>query len=161
MRDFWKERSTRDWMLAAAVTTLAFTTATVASAQTKTPAELAIDAAVPVPEPANVTPPAPSDFAAQAKALANGSPKLPDAKPADTASSDTKASDTKTTDTKPADAPAATASAPAADAPKAVDAKPADTKAADVKPADAKQADVKQDTATQTPAPADVKTPDA
>ena len=80
MRDFWKERSTRDWMLAAAVTTLAFTTATVASSQTKSPAELAIDAAVPVPEPANVTPPAPSDFASQAKALATGSVKASDAK---------------------------------------------------------------------------------
>jgi murein L,D-transpeptidase YcbB/YkuD len=152
MRDFWKERSTRDWMLAAAVTTLAFTTATIASAQTKTPAELAIDAAVPVPEPANVPPPAPSDFASQAKALATGSVKASDAKAPD-AATDAKSAD-KTADTKPADA--ATASAPAADAPKATD-----VKAADVKPADAKPADVKQDTATQTPAPADVKAPDA
>ena len=107
MRDFWKERSTRDWMLAAAVTTLAFTTATVASAQTKTPAELAIDAAVPVPEPANVTPPAPTDFATQAKALATGSVKASDAKTPDAPSSDARAADSK-----PADAvPATTASA--------------------------------------------------
>jgi murein L,D-transpeptidase YcbB/YkuD len=159
MRDFWKDRGTRDWMLAAAVTTLAFTTATVATAQTtKTPAELAIDAAVPVPEPANVIPPSPSDFAAQANALATGSIKSSDGKQADTPSTDAKttdvkttdakpadikAPDTKTTDTKPADTPAAaTASAPTADAPKA----------ADSKPADAKPAEVKQDTAKQTPA---------
>ncbi len=145
MREFWKDRGARDWMLAAAVTTLAFTTATVASAQTKTPAELAIDAAVPVPEPANVIPPSPSDFTAQANALATGSIKTPDTKAADAPSADAKAPDakapeTKTTDTKPADAqPAAAASAPAPDAPKA----------ADVKPADAKPADVKQDTAKQ------------
>ena len=88
MREFWKDRGARDWMLAAAVTTLAFTTATVASAQTKTPAELAIDAAVPVPEPANVIPPSPSDFAAQANALATGSIKTPDAKAADAPSAD-------------------------------------------------------------------------
>jgi murein L,D-transpeptidase YcbB/YkuD len=141
MRDFWKDRGARDWMLAAAVTTLAFTTATVASAQTKTPAELAIDAAVPVPEPANVVPPSPSDFAAQANALATGSLKTPDGKPADASSVDAKASDTKAPDTKPADTPpAATASAPAADAPKAADAKPADVKPADVKQDTAKQA---------------------
>src|SRR5579859_4110577 len=170
MRDFWKERSTRDWMLAAAITTLAFTTATVASAQTKTAAELAIDAAVPVPEPANVIPPSPSDFASKANALATGSIKAPDAKPTDskapetktpaietpetkateTAPADTKAPETKapeikTTDTKPAETPpAATASAPTTDAPKA----------ADAKPADAKPADIKQDTAKQTPADA-------
>jgi len=170
MRDFWKDRGTRDWMLAAAVTTLAFTTATVASAQTKTPAELAIDAAVPVPEPANVIPPSPSDFASKANALATGSIKAPDAKPTDskaaetktpaietpetkateTAPADTKAPETKapeikTTDTKPAETPpAATASAPTTDAPKA----------ADAKPADAKPADIKQDTAKQAPADA-------
>ncbi len=179
MREFWKDRGTRDWMLAAAVTTLALTTATVASAQTKTPAELAIDAAVPVPEPANVVPPSPSDFAAKANALATGSIKLPDAKPADAPSTDAKAADTAATDAKPAEVkapdgkasetattepkpaetPAATASAPAADAPKAADAtpadaKPADAKPADIKPADIKPTDIKQDTARQAPADA-------
>jgi L,D-transpeptidase YcbB len=172
MRDFWKDRGARDWMLAAAVTTLAFTTATVASAQTKTPAELAIDAAVPVPEPANVIPPSPSDFASQANALATGSIKTPDNKapdnptadkPADAATADVKPTDVKPLDTKAPDTKAAEttpADGKATDT-KTTDTKPADTppaatasapaadapKAADAKPADAKPADIKQDTA--------------
>src|SRR5438874_8554115 len=78
MLKVWKARGLNDGMLAATVVTLAISIVTLASAQsgpTKTPAELAIDAAVPVPEPANVTPPSPADFAAQAKALANGEVK--------------------------------------------------------------------------------------
>jgi len=116
MRKVWNVRSPIDGILAAAVATLAISIASPASAQsgpTRTPAELAIDAAVPVPEPANVTPPSPADFAAQAKALANG---------------ETKPAEIKTTDVKP-EAPKpveTTATTPAGDEPKQATANPAE-----------------------------------
>ena len=96
MREFWKDRGTPNRMIAATVATLAITVGTSALAQsgTKTPAELAIEAAVPVPESANLPPPSPADFAAQAKALAGSKPadtaSAPAAAPAPTASAETK-----------------------------------------------------------------------
>src|SRR5262245_59982304 len=101
MRKVRKTRGPVDGILAATVATLAISIAPLASAQsgpTKTPAELAIDAAVPVPEPANVTPPSPTDFAAQASALANG----------ETKSAEPKTTDVKPDEPKPADTAVAT-----------------------------------------------------
>src|SRR5438105_15478583 len=102
MLKVWKVRGLIDGMLAATIGTLAISIATLASAQsgpTKTPAERAIDAAVPIPEPANVMPPSPADFVAQAKALANG-----ETRPADAKISDAKTPDAKTSDANPSDA---------------------------------------------------------
>lgn len=85
---------------------LAATSAIAQSGPAKSPADLAIDAAVPLPEPANVPPPTASDFklpepAATAPAAADSAAKTPDAAPATTA-----------TVTPPAQAPAP-ASSPA------------------------------------------------
>ncbi len=69
MRDFSTGRrnglSTFDQVLAAVVATFLSIAATAAPAQTgpaKSPADLAIDAAIPIPEPANVPPPTAADF---------------------------------------------------------------------------------------------------
>jgi murein L,D-transpeptidase YcbB/YkuD len=64
MRNSWNRRSGFDRALAAvAATVLTVGTASLAQADpAKTPAEMAIDAGVPVPEPANVPPPTAADF---------------------------------------------------------------------------------------------------
>ncbi|HLI99598.1 MAG TPA: L,D-transpeptidase family protein [Bradyrhizobium sp.] len=72
MRDCWKNRAGYDRVLLAVAAI--FLTVSAASAQSDTtrssPAELAIDAAVPRPEPANVPPPTPSDFKLEASQAA-------------------------------------------------------------------------------------------
>jgi murein L,D-transpeptidase YcbB/YkuD len=122
MRDFSKSRAGYDRVLMAVAAIFLTVSATSALAQSdpahKSAAELAIDAAVPTPEPANVPPPTASDF-----------------KPDTTATIAPKA------DTAKADAPKT--DAPKVDTVKAID-KPAETKPADVATAPA----AKPDTAT-------------
>ena len=66
MRDCWKNRSGYDRVLMTVAATFLTVSASSAFAQSDTPrrsaAELAIDAAVPRPEPANVPPPTAADF---------------------------------------------------------------------------------------------------
>jgi len=140
MRDCSKSRAGFDRVLMAVAATFLTVTATSALAQ-DTPrasaAELAIDAAIPRPEPANVPPPTASDFKIDATASVpdagkTAEPKATEAvekvpetktseksvepKPAETATAPAptaKASDTATV--TPAAAPAATAVAPAAE----------------------------------------------
>jgi murein L,D-transpeptidase YcbB/YkuD len=111
MRDCLKNRAGFDRVLMAVAATFLTVSATSALAQSDPPrnsaAELAIDAAVPRPEPANVPPPTASDFKLDATA------SVPDATKTDTKTSDVKASE------KPATKPADVVTAPAADAPKA------------------------------------------
>jgi murein L,D-transpeptidase YcbB/YkuD len=93
MRDCLNNRSGFDRVLMAVAATFLAVSATSAIAQgdtaRSTPAELAIDAAIPRPEPANVPPPTPSDFkldpATAAAAPAQIQLKRPEAKPADVA----------------------------------------------------------------------------
>jgi murein L,D-transpeptidase YcbB/YkuD len=109
MRDCLKNRAGFDRVLMAVAATFLTVSATSALAQTDPPrnsaAELAIDAAIPRPEPANVPPPTINDFKPDATASVPDAAKT-DAKAAEKASE--KAA------TKPADV----ATAPAADAPK-------------------------------------------
>jgi len=140
MRDCSKSRAGFDRVLMAVAATFLTVTATSALAQ-DTPrasaAELAIDAAIPLPEPANIPPPTASDFKIDATASVpdagkTAEPKATEAvekvpetktseksvepKPAETATAPAptaKASDTATV--TPAAAPAATAVAPAAE----------------------------------------------
>jgi L,D-transpeptidase YcbB len=122
MRDCSKSRAGFDRVLMAVAATFLTVTATSALAQ-DTPrasaAELAIDAAIPRPEPANVPPPTAGDFKIDATA------SVPDA--AKTA--EPKASEQKTTEKAVEPKPTETATAPAA-APKTIDTaidKPNDT----------------------------------
>jgi len=66
MRDCWKNRAGYDRVLVTVAATFLTVSATSALAQgdqvRNSPAELAIDAAIPRPEPANVPPPTPNDF---------------------------------------------------------------------------------------------------
>src|ERR1700758_5010722 len=96
MRDCSKSRAGFDRVLMAVAATFLTVTATSALAQ-DTPrasaAELAIDAAVPRPEPANVPPPTASDFKLDATA------SVPDAaKTAEPAKATEKAPEVKTTE---------------------------------------------------------------
>lgn len=84
-------------------TTAAFAQAGPVASKTS---ELAIDAAVPRPEPANVPPPTASDFKPETTASV---PAKENVTPADGKASDTKAADTKPADAKPADVGAAPA----------------------------------------------------
>ncbi|WP_458759930.1 L,D-transpeptidase family protein [Afipia sp. TerB] len=143
MRNSRNRRSGFDRALAAvAATVLTVGTASLVQADpAKTPAELAIDAAVPVPEPANVPPPTAADF----KPVAPAASEAP--KAAETA--------------KPADAPKAADAAKPADAPKAAEAKPdTATPPAATATAPAAAPETKQDTATA-PAAAPAATPSA
>jgi murein L,D-transpeptidase YcbB/YkuD len=105
MRDYSTNRTGFDRVLMAVAATFLTVSTSVAFAQTtpanKSTAELAIDAAVPMPEPANVPPPTASDFKMDnvppAPAIANAS------KPADTKAAETKPADTQQSATKPAD----------------------------------------------------------
>ena len=105
MRDYSTNRTGFDRVLMAVAATFLTVSTSVAFAQTtpanKRAAELAIDAAVPMPEPANVPPPTASDFKMDnvppAPATANAS------KPADTKAAETRPADTQPADTKPAD----------------------------------------------------------
>ncbi len=134
MRDCLKNRAGYDRVLMAVAATFLTVSATSAVAQgdqaRNSAAELAIDAAVPRPEPANVPPPTASDFKADTIAPAPDAPKVtekaPETKPADVATAPaatasqadpTKADPSKndTATTTPAQPPAATAATPAAE----------------------------------------------
>jgi murein L,D-transpeptidase YcbB/YkuD len=98
MRDYSKNRGGFDRVLMAVAATFLTVSATSAMAQgpnRATPAELAIDAAVPRPEPVNLPPPTASDF------------KL------DTTASTTPAVETKSSDARPADVKPIDVAAPA------------------------------------------------
>jgi murein L,D-transpeptidase YcbB/YkuD len=98
MRDCWKNRGGYDRVLMTVAATFLTVSAGSALAQNESPrssaAELAIDAAIPRPEPANVPPPTPADF------------KLDTASPAAT-------TEPATTATKPADVATVPTSEPA------------------------------------------------
>ena len=149
MRHCLKNRAGYDRVLMAVAATFLTVSATSAFAQSDQvrngAAELAIDAAIPRPEPANVPPPTASDFKhdsiAPAPDAAKVTEKAPETKPADVATapapepaktepgqseaaksdtgkSDTSKSDTTNNDTAtvtPAQPPAATAATPAAE----------------------------------------------
>jgi L,D-transpeptidase YcbB len=136
MRDCWKNRAGYDRVLMTVAATFLTVSASSAFAQNDTPrnsaAELAIDAAVPRPEPANVPPPTAADF-------------KPDTPSADATKADTnKAAEQTAPATKPADVATAPISEPAK-------VEPAKEEANKAEPG-------KNDTATaapaQTPAPA-------
>jgi L,D-transpeptidase YcbB len=147
MRDCLNTRGGFDRVLMAVAATFLTVSTTAAMAQDQgrsSAAELAIDAAIPRPEPANVPPPTINDFKMDSTASMPPSPKSepkPEAatapektetRPADVATApaaDTKTPDTKTPDTKtPPAAPAAPATAstpPAAEPVKAASNVPA------------------------------------
>jgi L,D-transpeptidase YcbB len=98
MRDCWKNRAGYDRVLMAVAATFLTVSATSALAQgdqvRNSAADLAIDAAIPRPEPANVPPPTPNDFKLNAPETAPDTAKLtektapeiaPATKPADVA----------------------------------------------------------------------------
>jgi L,D-transpeptidase YcbB len=119
MRDRLKNRAGYDRVLMAVAATFLTVSGTSAFAQDQarnSAAELAIDAAIPRPEPANVPPPTASDFkldtTASVPEAAKTTEKAPDAKP-----SEVKPSEVRSSDVKPSDvvtAPAGTASPPSA-----------------------------------------------
>lgn len=118
--------------------------------------ELAIDAAIPRPEPANVPPPTASDFKADTTAALPDAAKPAGVKPADVQATEAKPADTKPAETKPVDAKPAEPSATA----KAVEPKPADVVTAPAaQPADAPKTDTA--VAPSAPAPATATAPAA
>lgn len=154
MRDCSKDRAGFDRVLITVAATFLAVSATSALAQSDAPrasaAELAIEAAIPLPQPANVPPPTAADFTLDATAAVppkqielQSATKAADTKPAELKPAETAA--VPATETKPADAPksdtatttpaappAATATAPAAEPPKAVsNVPPADQPVAD------------------------------
>ncbi|MCC8967907.1 murein L,D-transpeptidase, partial [Bradyrhizobium sp. Pear76] len=148
MRDCSNNRRGFDRVLTAVAATFLTVSATAAFAQ-DTPrssaAELAIDAAIPRPEPANVPPPTAGDFKADTTAALPDAAKPADVKPTNVQATETKPVDAKPVDTKPAE-PSATA--------KAVEPKPADVATAPAtKPADAPKTDTAVAPAAASPAP--------
>ena len=123
MRDCSKNRAGFDRVLMAVAATFLTVSATSALAQSDAPrnsaAELAIDAAVPRPEPANVPPPTAGDFKSDTTATI---PSAPTASAPDAAKVTQKAAETK---------PAEIAPTPAADASKAADTSKTDTSKSD------------------------------
>jgi murein L,D-transpeptidase YcbB/YkuD len=112
MRDYSKGRAGFDRVLMAVAATFLTVSATAAFADlSRSPAELAIDAAVPLPEPANVPPPTASDFKIETTATVPDASKTTEkaleSKPAETA--------TAPADATPAPTPPAAATAPAAE----------------------------------------------
>src|SRR5882757_5622296 len=93
MRDYWNGRAGFDRVLMAVAATFLTVSAPAAFAQgdapRSTPADLAIDAAIPRPEPANVPPPTASDFKMETTATvsdpAKTTEKALETKPAETA----------------------------------------------------------------------------
>jgi murein L,D-transpeptidase YcbB/YkuD len=154
MRDCLKNRAGFDRVLMAVAATFLTVSATSAFAQTdparNSAAELAIDAAIPRPEPANVPPPTASDFkpdtSAAAPDAAKTTEKAPETKPSevvtapatDTNKADSSKKDTATTTTAP---PAAAATA----TPAAEPAKEPVKAASNVAPADQPVADKLKD----------------
>jgi L,D-transpeptidase YcbB len=133
MRDCLKNRAGFDRVLMAVAATFLTVSATSAPAQTDPPrnsaAELAIDAAVPRPEPANVPPPTASDFkldttasvpdAAKTEASKPTEPqttkKAPETKPSEVVTAPAPEPNKNDTATTTAPPPAATIAAPAAE----------------------------------------------
>jgi L,D-transpeptidase YcbB len=158
MRDCLKNRAGFDRVLMAVAASLLTVSATSALTTTSalaqadaarnSPAELAIDAAIPRPEPANVPPPTINDFKMDTTA------SVPDATKTEASKTDAKSEAPKTTEkapetTKPSDV----VTAPAADTNNA-DTKQADAPKADTLKADTPKTDApKSDTATTTTAP--------
>src|SRR5450755_1024873 len=123
MLDCSKGRAGFDRVLMAVAATFLAVSATAALAQTgpaRSPAELAIDAAIPRPEPANVPPPTINDFKPDTAAPVSDAAKVTE----------------KAAETKPSDVVAA----PAANASKS-DASKVDTSKADTAKADTAKAD--------------------
>jgi murein L,D-transpeptidase YcbB/YkuD len=118
MRDCAKNLSGWDRVLMTVAATFLTVAATAAVAQSDSPrssaAELAIDAAVPRPEPANVPPPTVNDFKADTTASVPDAAKMEGPKPSDvaTAPADPAKADTATTTVSP---PAAATATPAAE----------------------------------------------
>jgi len=151
MRDCLKNRTGYDRVLMAVAATFLTVSATSAFAQAdqarKSPAELAIDAAIPRPEPANLPPPTVNDFKPDTTAsvpdAAKMTSKTQDTKPADVATAP--AADTKVPDAAKSDAATTTASpttaSPAAATPAAEPVKAA----SNVPPADQPVADKLRD----------------
>jgi murein L,D-transpeptidase YcbB/YkuD len=113
MRDYWNGRAGFDRVLMAVAATFLTVSATTAFAQAdtarSTTADLAIDAAIPRPEPANVPPPTINDFKMETTATVPDPAKI------------TEKTTEKALETKPAE----TATAPAAATPPAAAATPA------------------------------------
>ena len=148
MLDRSKSRAGFDRVLMAVAATFLTVSATAALAQSgpaRSPAELAIDAAIPRPEPANVPPPTVNDFKPDTL--------KPDALKTDTAGPVSEAAKMmqRAAETKPSDVVAA----PAADASKS------DAGKVDTSKADASKADNKVDTAKVDTAKADTTKVDA
>jgi hypothetical protein len=152
MRDCSKSRAGFDRVLMAVAATFLTVSATSALAQAdparNSAAELAIDAAIPRPEPANVPPPTANDFKLESTTPASDASKIttekaPEAKPADVVTApaaDTGKQDTAATTT--ASPPAATAAPAAATAEPAKEPVKEPVKAAsNVAPADQPVAD--------------------
>jgi len=136
MRDYWNGRAGFDRVLMAVAATFLAVSATAAFAQAdparSTPADLAIDAAIPRPEPANVPPPTINDFKMETTATipdpAKTTEKALETKPAETA---TAPADANTSPTPPA-AAATPAAEPATEPVKAAsNVAPADQPVAD------------------------------
>jgi murein L,D-transpeptidase YcbB/YkuD len=144
MRDSWKSRAGFDRALMTVAATFLTVSATSAQAQSDTPrataAELAIEAAIPRPQPANLPPVTADDFKMDATASvppkqielprvnANTDPKPAEVKPAETTATvaPAEAPKTDTATTAPATpAPAAAAPAPAPEPVKAASTVPA------------------------------------
>jgi L,D-transpeptidase YcbB len=142
MRDCLSNRGGFDRVLMAVAATFLTISATSALAQSDqvpgSAAELAIDAAIPRPEPANLPPPTAKDFKMDttasvpqsAKADAAPTPDKTETKPADLATApttDTKPSDTSKSDVQNSDMPKSdSAAAPSAPAPAAASVAPAE-----------------------------------
>ncbi|MBV8924060.1 MAG: L,D-transpeptidase family protein, partial [Bradyrhizobium sp.] len=130
MRDCTKDRGGVDRVLMAVAATILTVSATSAMAQNpsrSTPAELAIDAAVPRPEPVNLPPPTAADFKMDTTAStppAASAAAKPAEKPAEAQPADIKPAEAMPTEAKPAEA------------------KPAEAKPAEAKPAENRTADV-------------------
>jgi murein L,D-transpeptidase YcbB/YkuD len=119
MRDCSNNRAGFDRVLMAVATTFLTVSATSALAQSdrSNPAELAIEAAIPRPEPANLPPPTVNDFKPETTA------SVPEAAKADTAGTDTTKADSPKADIPKADSAKADTTTPTE---KAVEPRPAD-----------------------------------
>lgn len=139
--------------VAATFLTVSATSALAQDTPHSSASELAIDAAIPRPEPANVPPPTASDFKADTTAALPDAAKPADVKPADVQATEAKPAETKPVDAKPAE-PSATA--------KAVEPKPADapkTDTAVAPPAAAAPAPATATAPAASPAPATAAAP--
>jgi murein L,D-transpeptidase YcbB/YkuD len=138
MRDYPTNRTGFDRILMALAATFLTVSASSALAQADTAkkgaTELAIDAAVPMPEPANVPPPTAADF--KMDNVPSAPPILSASKPADTKPSAAEASAAQASDAKTSPNTKASDAQTSPDASKAAEAKPADAKPVEAKPAD-------------------------